>query len=264
MKAVVEVGEKMMKKRIRICALCLAMIFIAGSCGDRELTLEKIAYDKSAKDYTVYLKENGEYVPYLVLSSDYNGNVLLLRKYLLPENMQYKKHSEWWTRDENGSYYEESSVDDFLNTEFYDSLSPCTKDNILECEIEVTSKESYQEDDFTTHYIPRKVFLLSAFELYIGGMEYSTAEEGKRLKYFKKMMAAEKSACLADGKKLPYWTRTPFIYETCTVVVVGTDVIGASTADLSLAVRPAFCMDKETVIKKSGDVITGEQVYVIE
>lgn len=41
--------------------------------------LEDIAYDvNESYGYTVYLKENDEYVPYLVLTNNYNGNCLLL------------------------------------------------------------------------------------------------------------------------------------------------------------------------------------------
>ena len=255
----------MRKRKGFICVLLFVMIFIAGSCGDRELTLEKIVYDRSAKDYTVYLKENGEYVPYLVLSSDYNGNVLLLRKNLLPDLMPYKKHSEWWAWYEYGSYYEESSVDDFLNTDFYNFLSEYTKEKITESEIEVTDKECYNSDSHKTHTISRKLFLLSSVELGIEGFDGNiTTKEGESLKYFRKKEFAEKGAYLEDGRKMPYWTRTPDLWESCIVVVIGAEIIDTVTADSSSGVRPAFCMDKETVIKKSGDVITGEQVYVIE
>ena len=39
--------------------------------------------------YTVYVMENGRYIPYLVLTHDYNGYTLLLRKHLLDEFMRY-------------------------------------------------------------------------------------------------------------------------------------------------------------------------------
>ena len=50
--------------------------------------LEDIAYDVNPSgEYTVYLEENGIYKPYLVLTNNYNGNCLLLRKHVLNENM---------------------------------------------------------------------------------------------------------------------------------------------------------------------------------
>src|SRR4051812_34861272 len=53
----------------------------------KEQTLKDIAFDVNKKSgYTVYIKENSAYVPYLVLTSDYNGQALLLRKELLNES----------------------------------------------------------------------------------------------------------------------------------------------------------------------------------
>jgi hypothetical protein len=50
-------------------------------------TLRNIAYDVNRKyGYTVYLHEQSGYFPYLVLTGNYNGSALLLRKYLLDQN----------------------------------------------------------------------------------------------------------------------------------------------------------------------------------
>lgn len=161
--------------------------------------------------------------------------------------------------------YEKSSVDDFLNIDFYDSLSEYTKEKIKESEIEVTDKECHHSMRYTTHIISREVFFLSSVELGIKGFDGNiTTKEGEPLKYFTKKEFAEKGAYLEDGRKMSYWTRTPDLWDTYIVVVMGAESIDTVTADSSSGVRPAFCMDKETVIKKSGDVITGEQVYVIE
>ena len=48
-----------------------------------------LAYDKNKKgDHLVYIREGHELVPFLVLTSDYNGETLLLRKEVLKMNMQ--------------------------------------------------------------------------------------------------------------------------------------------------------------------------------
>ena len=52
--------------------------------------------------------------------------------------MPYEEHGELWFANEYGSYYEESSIDEFLNTEFWDSLSERTKELIVDSTIEVT------------------------------------------------------------------------------------------------------------------------------
>ena len=157
----------MNKKKIIIHFLIAAMMLLASGCGKSEkMILKNLAYDEGAKEARVYIKENEAFVPYLVLTSDYSGdeNVLLLREYVLPELRQYEEHGEFWAQDEYGSYYENSSIDKFLNTDFLSSLSNEVKENIVDSEIEVTDKESYTEWNYKTHEINRKIFLLSAVQ----------------------------------------------------------------------------------------------------
>ncbi|MDE7269069.1 MAG: hypothetical protein K2N81_01180 [Acetatifactor sp.] len=241
------------------------------------LTLEKIAYDRSKKNPVVYIKENDEYVPYIVLTSDYDGNVLLLRENVLPEEMQYQPspHGEAmgalsapWAWYDYGSYYEESSIDEFLNTEFPKVFSDAVQTAIVDTTIEVTDMASYDEEQWAeaTHTIERKVFLLSAVELGVKfGVGYTMAEEGRPLKYFKNADNSVKKAYKADGKAWPYWTRTPHIWETCEVTAIGVDYETiTATADSRLGVRPAFCLGKDTVVQKSDSGIEGKSVYILE
>ena len=251
--------------RAALFFLLLAIMLTISNCGKEDnLTIEKIAYDNSKDNSIVYINENGAYVPYLVLTSDYNGNTLLLRKYVLSELKPYKEHGEFWASYEYGSYYEESSIDEFLNTEFWESLSERTKELIVDSTIEVTDMESYDEWNYKTHEISRKVFLLSSVELGIEGLDgYTTTKEGTPLEYFKNQDYNVKMACFEDGVVCPYWTRTPELWETCTVVMIGKDVVGSCTADISAGVRPAFCVSGKTVISESCNIIEGERVYVI-
>ena len=70
----------MRKWRAALFFLLLAIMLTISNCGKEDnLTIAKIAYDNSKDNPIVYINENGAYVPYLVLTSDYNGNVLLLR-----------------------------------------------------------------------------------------------------------------------------------------------------------------------------------------
>ena len=230
-------------------------------------TLSQLAYDESEDDNpVVYLRDdndNSTYAPYLVLTSDYNGNVLLLRKNLLPEEMPYKEH-DWGWSGEYGSYYEESTIDAYLNTEFLDSLSSVTRECIADSTIEVTDMEYYDEWNYKTHMISRKVFLLSSTELGVLGMESVTAKEGLPLSYFDGKMYDRKVAGFADGRKIPYWMRTPDLWETCLVLTIGVTAIGVGSAEVYGGIRPAFCMGKQTAVRLSSDIVQGETVYVIE
>lgn len=260
-----------------IGVVVLGAVLAAWLYGSKEnLTLEKIAYDRSKKDPVVYIKENGEYVPYLVLESDYDGNVLLLREHLLPEEMQYEPASVeggggalsgGWVWYDYGSYYQKSKIDKFLNTEFPRAFSEAVQAAIVDTTIEVTDMESYHEEQWAeaTHMIERKVFLLSAVEMGIdSGIGYVMTKEGRPLRYFKNKDLSEKKATKADGEAWPYWTRTPHIWETCTVTVIGIDIFGDAPADSRLGVRPAFCMGKDTAVEVNDDIIEGESVCILE
>lgn len=239
--------------------------------GAGNLTLKQIAYDNSRENSVVYIKENGEYIPYLVLTSDYGGNVLLLRENLLPEPMQYKRppHGEEYgalgVGYDYSSYYEESSIDEFLNTAFLEAFSPEVRAAIVDTMIEVTDMDRYEEWNYATHMIRRKVFLLSSVEL---GVVYSVgtmeAKEGDPLKYFKNKEHSVRTAHMADGEEWPYWTRTPWLWETCLVTVIGVEAVGNTPADSCIGVRPAFCMARDTVVRESDNVIAGETVYVLK
>ena len=111
-----------------------------------------------------------------MLTSNYGGNVLLLRENVLPEEMQYQPFPYGeamgalcapWTTYDYGSYYEESSIDEFLNTEFPKVFSDAVQTAIVDTTIEVTDMASYHEEQWAEamHTIERKVFLLSAVDL---------------------------------------------------------------------------------------------------
>ena len=232
-------------------------------CGTREAkTLKALAKKKQVQK--VYIEEQREYTPYQVLSGNYDGKVLLLREQVLPELMPYKEHSDLWGHYEYGSYYEHSSVDAYLNQEFLESLAEPVRDCIADTSIEVTDLTAYDEWDYATHTIERKVFLLSSVEMGVEGLDgYTTTVEGEPLDYFTNKEMTVKRAYDSEGNAYPYWTRTPELWESCTVVVIGIKVVGASTANEIRGVRPAFCMPPDTTVYQSDKVIEGESVYIV-
>ncbi len=271
--------RKLFMRRILAAAVGVVVVVVLAVCrngGDGQLTLEKISYDKSKENPVVYIKENGEYVPYLVLTSDYGGNVLLLRENVLPEEMPYKTSSHGerggalsagWTYHDYGSYYEESSIDDYLNTNFLDIFSPEIQAAIVDTTIEVTDRESYSEQSWAnaTHMIERKIFLLSAVEYGVNfSVGYNITKEGKSLDYFKKLDYFEKVAYKEDGTAWSYWTRTPWIWNSCDVTVIGVTKLSFAQADKLLGVRPAFGMEKDTVIQENNNIVAGKSVYIIK
>ncbi|KOP64914.1 hypothetical protein AMS62_06380 [Bacillus sp. FJAT-18019] len=230
---------------------------------DKKEKLRDLAYDVNPKKgYTVYLKEDNMYVPYLVVTSNYGGKVLLLRQELLENRMPFKKNERhMWASYENGGYYEDSSIDQYLNDEFINRFSRTVQDTIVNSEIIITSKNSLGDAREETIEISRKVFLLSLKEL-DGPKSYVSVPEGDTLKFFSDNYK-RRIAYFPNGEESPYWTRTPSTWETYTVFTIGR-ALGTATADIDTGVRPAFCLEESVAIKKSSDIISGQTVYVIE
>ncbi|HOQ01812.1 MAG TPA: DUF6273 domain-containing protein [Acetivibrio clariflavus] len=264
------------------------MIFIAGCTKDKKSNdkktaigdiaydgyvssgfLRKIGFGKNEVDernYTVYIKENDKFEPYLVLTSDYNGNTLLLRKFLLEKEYAFEIEGV-------DIYYENSSIDKFLNNEYIKTLDSYIQDSIVNTSILITkgytSEKGFEMDVYP---IERKVFLISCAEIGLEGWA-RVGKEGETLEYFK-----DKKRYLAyarEGEKERVWyLRTPYFgnsYRGIWVVGMGGSLLGTGIADFGqpdgkakYSVRPAFCVSNSLSIEESTEVIEGETVYVLK
>ena len=261
-----------------ICVLILALLVMAILRREQVLlatglrqptTIADIAYDvrNRGADYRVFLKEDGLFVPYLVLTANYSGsgNVLLLREYLLdqevPFNHSPRGHSLWAWQD-FGAYYPDSNIDNFLNTEFASTLCEAVITAMMPSDIVVTDKSSMGVTGRTANVITRDIFLLSLRELGIPDPSTSVPE-GERLRFFRGVFHTDRVARFSNGIESPYWTRTPQTWETYTVFAIGTNAVGAGSADGYIGVRPAFALCRYTAITISTDIISGETVFVL-
>jgi len=89
--------------------------------------------------------------------------------------------------------------------------------------------------------------------------------EGEPLEYFTSSYT-RRIARRADGIAIPYWTRSPQNWETCTVVIIGVThaMITSGPASNYLGVRPAFAVYRNTPITTRTDIIDGQYVFVID
>jgi hypothetical protein len=270
-----------MKKTKRLKAMIINLLKVLGGLLvvwgmwgviqlNKQLTIKDIAYDNvfsvvnKLEGYTVYLKENGEYEPYLVLSKNYNseGNVLLLRKYLLDEPRIYNENERF------AAYYENSKVDNFLNGEFLYSLGEL-RENIKTSNLEITDESSVGSAGDETTTIPRKVFLLSHEEM-VAGSSGMAAKEGKKLLYF--MGFHTYIATKKSGEAEIYWLRTPYTEHDTTVWEVRENgLLGYaplwdwSTQSLyTYNIRPAFCLAKDTKLERKEGIEKGKKVFVLK
>lgn len=215
---------------------------------------------------TVYIKEytsedEYEYQPYNVVTSNYNGDVLLLRKYVdavyLPYNIGLSWDHQDVTTGDASNYYKDSNVDVYLNTEFINRYSNGVQNNILTTDIKITS-----EDARKVETISRKLFLLSLSEIF--GDTGIALDEGRRLLFFRVNGA---KATEDDGKtRAPYITRSRDERPTSEYIMTVGRSGGFDCFDPGndCGIRPAFCVPTDTKIKLSEEVKSGKRVYVLE
>ena len=106
-----------MRRGVAILAVLLLGMNIFSSCSEKKdiSTLSDLVYNKQNKSNNeVYLLENDVYVPYLVITDDYKGNDLLLRRNVLDEPLRINEYY---------SYYVDSEIDLFLNSTFLEQFS---------------------------------------------------------------------------------------------------------------------------------------------
>lgn len=226
-------------------------------------TIKDIAFDINKEyEFTIYIKEKDSYEPYLVIDSNYDKGVLLLKKYLEGENIYFNPQESQGTR---GGYYPNSNVDSYLNSDFKSRFTTSLQNKILDTTISVTTKDGVGSGGGKreTENIQRKIFLLSATELNIkAGM---ACVEGRPLAYFKgnkNFIATNKK-----GDAMSYWLRTAYLWsdiQAWSIGITGGGAAGGDLVSLTLAVRPAFCIDGNTAIKEMDGIIEGKKVYTLD
>ena len=247
---------KMLKKEIflmqillvLVAAAFLSLIAYKGFVGKD--TISSIAYNKfkGKDDCRVYVKEDGKYVPFLVIANEYlPGSTLLLRESILDEFRRMNDYS---------SYYKDSEIDRFLNGEYYNTLKEIHH-LIKNSPLEIYSEEAIGFSGNETEYINRHIFLLSRKEL-CSDFE----NEGKELDYFNEV---KNRISYYNGKPMSWLLRTPVgSYFSAVFGVIDNGGVSIGNSFNEYGIRPAFCVDSLAKIKKKEGIIDGKEVYVLE
>ena len=184
----------------------------------------------SSVDPIVYVEESSGWKPYIVLTDQYQGNTLLLRK----DSIQEGRFSDY------SAYYENSEIDVFLNSSYYKMLSEASRQRIEDTEIRILSRECLNQLKEDTISITRKVFLLSFTELSYSQNGH-VGIEGEPLEYFDENQ--NRFAYTEEGEKTSWWLRSADSTYDSAVYAVGPEgEIGSINAFSQNGIRPAFCV----------------------
>ena len=244
-----------MKNRILILVIVFILfVTMVSGCGidGREGTKLSEMIKKTRSVETLYIKENGEYVPYIVLGSIENNKIILLRKEALEEQRRFNDYK---------SLYEGSEIDNYLENEFPKRFADSFRGLLAEANIEVASEEALYKTSDETYNIKRSVFLLSYTEVGYSDT-YIAPNEGRAFSCF----SDDKSRiAFVNGTACGWWLRTPYtVYDSVSWSVGSSGIKTELSSNYKNGIRPAICVSDMTDVKKSEDIIAGESVYYID
>lgn len=168
---------------------------------------------------------------YLVVDTDYYGDILLVREECLADPIKYRNSA---ASSSSATKYEGSNLDTYLNETFYSNLSANTASIIQPVDIPV--RES-AHSDADQKYLTRHVFTLSAIEW----GKKSSGLDGEAVEY---------TDCVIANNQ--YWTREPSSGMTNMAYQIRTD--GTSNSGYCTNtnyVRPAFCISKNQPVREN-------------
>ncbi|WP_346350193.1 DUF6273 domain-containing protein [Lactococcus petauri] len=222
--------------------------------------LRDLAYDKDKRlGYTIHIKEEGKLVPYLVLTKNYinQGNVLLLRKYLLDPPMSFR---DGWEE----AYYGHSIPDAFMHKDFIKRLSKDVQKNIplTELGIKPSAKNAGMGH---IEKIKRKLFLLSDVDAGDDRGKHRMGDDRNLLYFKRKGRVKEDRLAYSDGNSTPYswWLRTAFATDSVVASVVNyKGRLGGNGVAYISYVRPVFTLPPETEVEEKGN--DEQTIYVLK
>ncbi|MBQ9521819.1 MAG: hypothetical protein IJR72_04530 [Oscillospiraceae bacterium] len=211
----------------------------------------QLSYDVRPDSCTVYVSENGVYVPFLVLTADYGGNTLLLRRDVLPDAQAFNTYS---------AAYPDSAIDRYLNSEYVQTLD-AVRPLIQSADIVVTAPDALGVSGDAVQTIEREIFLLSCTETGFTNL-VNAGKEGNTLSYFAD--PAHRTASRENGTAVSWWLRTPDTYYLSAAYGIGADgSLGSGNAYNENGIRPAFRVPSDADAFPTTDIVQGQTVYFL-
>lgn len=207
-------------------------------------TLDSLAYDiqlsTNKESCRVYLPENNQFIPYLVLTNHYSDDnrTLLIREEPLHIPLQFGENSD----------YDDSEIDHYLENLYLPSLGWEAHVSMKEVSLLQTSADQPQ--------LRREAFILTAEEMGFTDQ----LESILTLDYFK--MEEHRHTTL-NRIPVELWTRTPGQEPSDAVVITCNGERSADCARTHHYIRPAICMENNTPIYTRSDIFPGVKIRTV-
>lgn len=167
--------------------------------------------------------------------------------------------------DINGSYlnneYENSDIEIWLNNTFFDTIDEKIRNEIHTAKIPFKKGTGNASTGVYSgvNGLPRKVFLLSGYELGWTKSDSSFPEDGAKLSYFESGTATSennKRIANLNGSPTTWWIRSPHTSYDSLWWTVNTDGSYKFVSDSDYGARPAFVLPYDITINDDGSVST--------
>ena len=210
---------------------------------------------------TVKLMEGGTAVEYLVVNQGIPSNSSLYDAscdgtWLLRKDIHSER--QWNTSDAN--IYETSTINTWLNGDFFNSLGTTEQAVVKQVKIPYRRGGSGGSDQSGANGLSCKVFLLSGYEV---GWTTSDSSyfpvDGAKLDYFiASSYGDSKRIAKLNGSADGWWLRTPYTGDTGIVCFVGGN--GSyyfSNASISRGIRPALVLPSNALFDETTMLLKG-------
>ena len=164
----------------------------------------------------------------------------------------------------NSNSYKASTIHSYLNSTFLNLFDSNIKDAIKQVKIPYVNGTGGSVVASGANGLSAKIFLLSGYEVGIGGASYVPVD-GAKLNYFNQNTGADsKRIAYLSASATPWWLRSPYTDDTLIAWRVGSNGDYSSDyASYSHGIRPALVLPStfEVYTDASGNAYT-EQEYV--
>lgn len=235
-------------------------VTVVGGCRAKEPSTSILA-SSLAVGSTVKLMEGGTAVEYLVVNQGIPSNsslydascdgTWLLRKDIL-ELLAYNS-------SENNSY-KASAIHSYINSTFFNLLGEMEQSVIKQVKIPYVNETGGAGIASGASGLSAKVFLLSGYEIGIGGADY-LPRDGAKLDYFDQIAGAgPKRIAYLNGSATNWWLRSPYTYRASTTNVwYVADNGGCNTirSTYQFGVRPALILSSNALFDEKTMLLKG-------